>query len=112
MQNRRCLVTGANSGIGEQTALALARLGAKVVMLCRDGDKGRAASERIRAASDNHDVTVAVCDLASQSAIRRFAAEFGSRFGRLDVLINNAGCYRASRRVTEDGIESTSQSII
>lgn len=105
MTGPRVLITGANAGIGYATALGLAKAGAEVIMLCRDQARGEAARNRIRWESRSLAVELMLCDLASQSAIRNFAAEFQSRYASLDVLINNAAILPQSRQLTEDGIE-------
>lgn len=107
MTGKTCLVTGANSGIGKVTALELARLGARVVMVCRDRVRGEAALAEIKRAGGNHNVELMRCDLASQADTRRFADEFKATHDRLDVLVNNAGVYLRKRTVTVDGLEAT-----
>lgn len=107
MKDRICLVTGANTGIGLETARSLARLGATVVMTARDVDKGRAAVEEVRRTSDNDDVELLELDLASTASIRRAAASFLDRHDALHVLVNNAGLVLSERRTTEDGFEAT-----
>lgn len=107
MQGRVCLITGANSGIGKETALGLARLGATVVLACRDKGKGEAAQAEIKARSGNDAIDVLLVDLASQASIRQFAAEVQARYPQLHVLVNNAGISPNKRVLTVDGIEST-----
>ena len=108
MQGKICLVTGANAGIGMETALGLASLGATVVLLCRDEARGVEAMDEIERRSGNSSLHLLVADLASQSQIRRVADEYLQRFEQLDVLVNNAGVLgSAERKVTEDGIEMT-----
>ena len=102
-----CLVTGANSGIGKSTAHALGKLGATVVMVCRDRKRAEAVRDEIAAATGNQHVELMICDLSSKADIRRFAAEFIDAHERLDVLINNAGVVLRQRSLTADGIEST-----
>ena len=70
MYSKVCMITGANSGIGRATALGLAKLGATVVMVCRNPDLGQAAAQEIRAASGNQAVDLLLADLSSQTAIR------------------------------------------
>lgn len=106
MQGKVCLVTGTNSGIGKETALGLAKLGATIVMVCRDRAKGEATKKEIAAQSGNPSVDLLVCDLSSQQAIRQLATEFKSKYSRLDVLINNAGFYLSNRATTVDGLEA------
>lgn len=107
MKDKLCIVTGANAGIGKQTALALARRGATVIMVCRNRERGEAAKAELIAASGNEHIDLMLADLSSQAAIRRFAAEFKSRYDRLHVLVNNAGVYLAKRQESVDGLEMT-----
>ena len=107
MQDKICLVTGANSGIGKVTALALARKGATVVMVCRSRDRGEAARADITTRSGNESVNLLIADLSSQRAIRKVAEEFCRRYERLDALVNNAATILRTRRLTEDGVEAT-----
>ena len=107
MAGKVCVVTGANAGIGRETALGLAKMGATVVMVCRDRERGETAQREIRRQSGNNAVELMTCDLASQNSIRRFVEEFRRQHDRLDVLVNNAGVLLRERSLTEDGIEST-----
>jgi NAD(P)-dependent dehydrogenase (short-subunit alcohol dehydrogenase family) len=107
MTGKTCLVTGANSGIGKVTAEALARRGARVVIVCRNRERGEPALEEIGKKSGNSRVELMTCDFASQKQIRRLAEEFLSKNDRLDVLVNNAGLMRRYRETTEDGLEMT-----
>ena len=107
MSGKVCVVTGANSGIGKETAEGLARMGATVVMVCRDSERGRAALEEIKSRSGSQSVELMICDFASQSQIRKLAEEFKQRHDRLNVLINNAGLVLTRRTLTEDGYETT-----
>ncbi len=108
---KTALVTGANSGMGLATSVALARSGFKVFMLCRDEGRGRAALEAARAASASPpggnapEFELALCDLSSLAGIRLFAADLRSKLDSLDVLVNNAGLISPKRRETEDGFE-------
>jgi len=102
-----CIVTGANAGIGKETALGLANLGARVVMICRDRDRGEAAQREIKQRSGDDRVELMICDLGSQKSIEQFANEFKQHYDRLDVLVNNAGVLMRERSLNEDGIEST-----
>ena len=99
----RVVITGGNSGIGFQTARALAGRGASVVIACRNADRGEAAAQRIRTTSPTAAVDVRRLDLASMNSVRAFGAGWD---GPLDILINNAGVMAPPRRVqTEDGYE-------
>ena len=107
MLGRVCLVTGANSGLGLATATGLAGLGATVIMLCRNIDRGSAARDRVRAETGNANVSLVVADLASLEQVRRAAAEVAREHAHLHVLVNNAGIQARRRRVTRDGFEET-----
>jgi len=103
LSGRRCLVTGANSGIGYETALALADLGAEVVLLCRSRKQGEAAAKRIRQQTGNAGVSVEQVDISRLASVRSAAARL--REGPVDVLIHNAGVLPGRRIETEDGLE-------
>jgi len=90
MNEKICLVTGASSGIGKATALGLAKMGATVVMVCRDAARGKAALTEIRQKGGTGDADLLLADLSSQEAIRRLASEYKSKYRQLHVLINNA----------------------
>jgi len=93
-----CLVTGANTGIGFETARGLARTGARVVLACRDPIKGEAARKKIADDVRNPAVHLLLADLASQRSIRSAAQEFSAEHSALDVLVNNAGVAVPARR--------------
>lgn len=101
---RLAVVTGANSGIGYVTARELARRGARVVLACRDPERGQAALARMRDEIPGADLELRRVDLASLASVREFAA--GWDLGPLDLLINNAGISMVPYSVTEDGFES------
>ncbi|MGH3599584.1 MAG: oxidoreductase [Pseudonocardiaceae bacterium] len=103
---RTVLVTGANSGLGLQTAMVFAGRGATVLMACRDPQRGRAQVERVRARSSGADVTLIQLDLADLTSVRKAADEVRAITGdRLDVLVNNAGVMASPPRLTADGFE-------
>ena len=100
LDGRVAIVTGANSGLGLETARELARHGARVVIACRDVTKGTAALESIRAdVGSSADVSVSQLDLASLASVRAFAAAELDRGVPLDLLINNAGVMTPPRRL-------------
>jgi len=101
---RRAIVTGANSGLGLQSALELARHGASVVLACRDTAKGERAAQQIAGEVAGARVEVAALDLADLASIEEFARADEPR-GPLDLLINNAGLMAPPRRATKDGFE-------
>lgn len=103
---RRAIVTGANSGLGFETALALAGHGAEVTLAVRDMTKGEAAAEQIRARSPQASIEVRRLDLADLASIDEFAWLWReSHPDGLDLLINNAGIMAIPRRDTADGFE-------
>ncbi|HEY8106644.1 MAG TPA: SDR family oxidoreductase [Gemmatimonadales bacterium] len=106
MKGKTCVVTGANRGIGRATAEGLAALGARVVLVARDGAAGEAAAGEIRDATGNPAVEAVTADLASQASIRRLAGDLLDRCPRINVLVNNAGLIARSRTITVDGIET------
>ncbi len=99
------LVTGANTGMGKETARALARMGAHVVMLCRSEERGRMAQAEIKETTGSSKVDLMLCDLADLVSIRTFAAEFKLRHPALHVLVHNAGTIRMRREESRDGFE-------
>src|SRR5437773_3714189 len=108
MQGKICMVTGANSGIGKATALALAQMGATVVMVCRDRARGEEARSEITTKSRNNAVDLLLADLSSQQSIRKLVENFQHHYTHLHVLINNAGAtFPGRRRETVDGLEMT-----
>ena len=107
MSGKTCLVTGATSGIGKETALRLATLGATVIVVARDAARGKAAADEIRRRVPLAHVESMTADLSSPARVRRLAEEVLTRCDRLDVLVNNAGVISMRRRLTTDGLETT-----
>ncbi len=102
---KSAVVTGANSGIGFETALELAKAGAQVIVACRSEAKGQAAAQKINAAASGRAVFQAL-DLASLASVQTFAARVKETHGTLDILVNNAGVMALpSRQITVDGFE-------
>ena len=99
------IVTGANSGIGKETARALAATGARVVLACRSQPRGYAALEEISRMTGSERVELMPLDLASFASVRHFARAFAGRYDRLTCLINNAGVIVRERRLSSDGYE-------
>ena len=102
---RVAVVTGANTGIGYETANVLARAGAHVVLAVRNPEKGNAALARIIAASPKADVTLQELDLSSLASVRRAADALRRKYPRIDLLINNAGVMWTPKQLTADGFE-------
>ncbi len=105
LTGRTCLVTGANSGIGRECTLELARRGATVWMICRDARRGRTALREVRRESGSNDVHLALLDVSDLRAIRRFVRGLPAR--RVDVLVHNAGVLPDERLESADGFEMT-----
>lgn len=99
------VVTGANAGIGKETAVALAAMGATVVMTARNPDKGADALADVRRRSGSDQVELGELDLGSFASVRAFAATLLDRHTRLNILINNAGLVTDTRRETAEGFE-------
>ena len=106
MKNKIVLITGATSGIGKETALGLAKLGATIVFTTRDSLKGEKTRNELIAATNNENIDMLQCDLASFESIKNCCKEFKSKYDRLHVLINNAGVWDFKRRISKDGIEN------
>ncbi len=106
MVGKVCMVTGANTGIGKVTALELAKVWAKVVMVCRNPQKGEAAKKEIEEASGSNNVDLMIADLSSLKAVRQLASDFRKKYDRLHVLVNNAGAIIKKRIVAEEGFEA------
>jgi NAD(P)-dependent dehydrogenase (short-subunit alcohol dehydrogenase family) len=103
---RVAIVTGANSGLGFDTAAVLADKGAHVVLAVRNLDKGNEAADRIRSKNPNAEVSLQELDLTSLDSIRTAADQLRADYPRIDLLINNAGVmYVPTRETTKDGFE-------
>jgi NAD(P)-dependent dehydrogenase (short-subunit alcohol dehydrogenase family) len=101
------VITGANSGIGKATALALAKKGNRIVMVCRSEARGLAAQEEIISESGNQEVYLELCDLASHASVKACSLVMHQKYKAIDVLINNAGGIFGAHELTEDGLEKT-----
>ena len=115
MSGTVCVVTGANSGIGKAAAAELARLGARVVMVCRNEGRGREARAEIQAAAElahpsrEDTVDLLIADLSVQEEVYHLGETIRADYDRLDVLINNAGVFSETREETVDGIADPRQ---
>ncbi|MEZ4879729.1 MAG: SDR family oxidoreductase [Chitinophagales bacterium] len=105
MRGKIVVVTGANSGIGKVTATELAKIGATVVMVCRNEEKAKAIQEDINAVTGLNNVDLFICDFSSHESIKKFAIAFRSKYNVVDVLVNNAGVILGERETNDDGIE-------
>jgi NAD(P)-dependent dehydrogenase (short-subunit alcohol dehydrogenase family) len=105
-QGKIVVITGANAGIGLATALGLAKQGARIVMVCRNSERGNAAMKSIAQVASSPPLLF-IADLSSQRSVRELSAALHKQLSRIDVLINNAGAAFAKREFTIDGIEKT-----
>ncbi len=107
MTGKTVVVTGATNGIGEVTALELARMGARVIGVGRNPTKCADSAERIQRETGNPQVEYLVADLSLRAQVRQLAAKVLEKADKLDVLVNNAGAYNAQRMESAEGIEMT-----
>ena len=105
MNDKTVIVTGATSGIGKQIAIELARLGAEVVLACRDAAKSQQALEDIAHQTGSKKLSVMAVDTSCRVSVHNFAQRFEQEHSRLDVLVNNAGINRRSRQTSINGTE-------
>ena len=107
MHGKVALVTGANTGIGLETARGLARQGATTLLACRNATKAARARDDVASSTGNDDVHVVALDLADLASVDAAASEVLARWDRLDVLVNNAGGMWSKRETTAQGFEQT-----
>lgn len=107
MNNKLCVITGANSGIGFETARELAKQGAFIVMVCRNEDKAEAARQKILSENQSSGIDIVLCDFSIQDEIRKVADQIKASYEKIDILINNHGFLAASFNETVDGLEET-----
>ena len=107
MKDKVVIITGANKGIGKEAAKQIAKLGAKVYMASRSLDSANQAKEEIINETGNQNVFVKHLDLASVDSIQKFAESFKQKEGKLDVLINNAGLWTKTKKLTDINVEQT-----
>ena len=101
------MITGATSGIGQETARELARRGAEVILVGRDAAKAEATAVQIAAETGGPPPAYLLADFSALDDVRRLAAQTAERYGRLDVLVNNAGAYYLQRQESAEGYEMT-----
>jgi NAD(P)-dependent dehydrogenase (short-subunit alcohol dehydrogenase family) len=99
------IITGANSGIGKETAIDLAKRGGKIYIACRDKKRGEDALTEIREKSESDSIHLLQLDLASMESIRQFSIKFHELENQLHILINNAGVMACPKAMTKDGFE-------
>ncbi|MGB8602859.1 MAG: SDR family NAD(P)-dependent oxidoreductase [Rhizomicrobium sp.] len=107
MQGKTVVITGATSGIGEVTAIELAKLGARIVFTARDRLRGEKTLTRLKAANPGVAHSMHLADLSALAGMKKAAAEISGAAPKVDVLINNAGAMFANRQNTADGLEAT-----
>ena len=107
LNNKLCVVTGANSGIGKETARNFAADGGYVIMICRNDKRAQQARQEIIDNTGNTNVDIVLADLAVQNDIRSAAQQIIDQFDHVDILVNNAGLIADEREETIDGIEKT-----
>ena len=107
LDGKLVVVTGANTGIGRETAKGLAARGARVVLACRNVEKGQEVVAEIE--KDGGSAEVIMLDLQSFGSVRKFAATLAANYPKLDILVNNAGVAFQPKQMTEDGQEQVMQ---
>ncbi|XP_016403140.1 retinol dehydrogenase 11-like, partial [Sinocyclocheilus rhinocerous] len=105
LDGKTVIITGANTGIGKETAIDLAKRGARIIMACRDMEKTDAALKEVKDASGNQDVVACRLDLADSKSIREFAENINKEEKQVNILINNAGVMVCPYGKTADGFE-------
>lgn len=105
MNGKTVLITGASAGIGLQSAMGLAKLGAEVVLVGRDEGRTAEAARQVQSQTGNPSISHLVADLSSLKEVRKLAQQFQSKYKKLDVLLNNAGAIFLRRQVSADGYE-------
>ena len=109
MKEKTILVTGSTDGIGKQTALELARMGAKVIIHGRDLQRLQTTREEIIKKSGNENIDSLLADFSSLAQVKQMAVDILEKYTRLDVLVNNAGVFLLDRKITTDGLEMNFQ---
>ena len=107
LENKVCLITGATNGIGEESAKELNKMGAEIIFIARNPEKGNRLKEQLLKES-GREATMIVADLSSQADVKQAAEAFLSMEKPLDILLNNAGIMNRERNETVDGLEAVS----
>lgn len=107
MQGKTVVITGANSGLGKETAKVLANQGAKIILVCRDQERGERAKEEIIKETKNKQITLEICDLSSKDSIRQCGLQMRQKYNAIDVLVNNAGAIFGTQQLNSEGLERT-----
>ena len=107
MHGKIVMITGANSGIGKQTAKVLAEKGATIIMICRNKERGENALKDLKEKTNSDKIELILADLADPIAIQNAVTQFKEKYDKLDVLINNAGLVLSKKKITSLGYEKT-----
>jgi len=105
MKGKVCVITGANAGIGYETALALAKMNTDLVIISKDESRVKVTIDKIISESNHKNIEGIVIDLSSQKEIKKGAKEILSKYNRIDILINNAGTWYSNLSYTDENIE-------
>ncbi|VDI47071.1 Hypothetical predicted protein [Mytilus galloprovincialis] len=105
LEGKTIIVTGANTGIGYETALSFARRKGRVILACRSRERAEAACKTMKETSGNQNVFVKIIDLSIMASVRKFAEDFTKEEKRLDILVNNAAVSGMKKTMTEEGLE-------
>ncbi|MCC6516212.1 MAG: SDR family oxidoreductase [Chitinophagales bacterium] len=105
MKDKIVVITGSNSGIGRIAATEIAKMGAQVIMVCRNEAKAKAVQEDINAVTGLNNCDLFICDFSSHASIKQFAKAIRMKYNQIDVLINNAGVIIGEREENEEGLE-------
>lgn len=105
MKGKVCVITGANAGIGYETALGLAKLETDLVIISKDESRVKTTIEKIKSESGHKNIEGIVADLSSQKEIKKGAKEILEKYNKIDVLINNAGTWYSNLTYTDENIE-------
>lgn len=107
MEGKIVLITGANSGLGKETARVLANKGAQIILVCRNKARGEAAREELIKATNNTNISLEICDLSSKDSIHNCGLSIRQKYNHIDVLVNNAGAIFGTRATNSEGLERT-----
>lgn len=107
MNGKIVVVTGANAGLGKETAKVLANKGAKIILVCRNKARGEAARQEIIKATHNTNISLELCDLSSKDSIHNCGLSIRQKYNHIDVLVNNAGAIFGTRATNSEGLERT-----
>jgi NAD(P)-dependent dehydrogenase (short-subunit alcohol dehydrogenase family) len=107
MKNKNIIITGANSGIGKETAIALAKMGSIIIMFCRNKERGEKAREEIKQKANKSKVELIIADLSDPNSIYVAVSRYRELYDTLDVLINNAGLFLKEKTIEDTGYETT-----